>query len=137
MLLVLAALAAGGYTWYRQSRQGDGPQWRTAKVSRGGITASVSATGTLNAEVSVPVGSQVSGQVKEVMADFNSEVKRGQLIARIDPETFEYRVRQSQADLDAARAQVLIENRTAANDSGIGLLLCYRQRQWHVEGIYE
>lgn len=107
VLLVLAALAAGGYTWYRQSRQGDGPQWRTAKVSRGGITASVSATGTLNAEVSVPVGSQVSGQVKEVMADFNSEVKRGQLIARIDPETFEYRVRQSQADLDAARAQVL------------------------------
>ncbi|HPU52495.1 MAG TPA: efflux RND transporter periplasmic adaptor subunit [Burkholderiaceae bacterium] len=107
VLLVLAALAAGGFTWYRQTRQGDVPQWRTAKVSRGGITASVSATGTLNAEVSVPVGSQVSGQVKEVLADFNSEVKRGQLIARIDPETFEYRVRQSQADLDAARAQVL------------------------------
>jgi HlyD family secretion protein len=107
VLLVLAALMAGGYTWYRQTRQGDAPQWRTAKVSRGGITASVSATGTLNAEVSVPVGSQVSGQVKEVLADFNSEVKRGQLIARIDPETFEYRVRQSQADLDAARAQVL------------------------------
>lgn len=107
VLVVLAVLGTGAFVAHRQNRESNAPQWRTAVVSRGSIVASVSATGTLNAEVSVPVGSQVSGQIKEVLADFNAEVKRGQLIARIDPETFEYRVRQSQADVDAARAQVL------------------------------
>jgi HlyD family secretion protein len=106
-LVVLAALGTGAFVGHWQNRESNAPQWRTAVVSRGSIVASVSATGTLNAEVSVPVGSQVSGQIKEVLADFNAEVRRGQLIARIDPETFEYRVRQSQADVDAARAQVL------------------------------
>jgi HlyD family secretion protein len=107
LLVVAAALAAGGYAWHRQSQQDAAPQWRTAKISRGPITATVSATGTLNARVTVPVGSQVSGQIRELHADFNAEVRKGQLIARIDPETFEYRVRQAQADLEAARAQVL------------------------------
>ena len=106
-LLVLGAIGAGGYIFYQRSERAAAPVWRTAPIARGTLTASVSATGTLNAEVSVPVGSQVSGQVREVLADFNSEVRKGQLIARIDPETFEYRVRQSQADVDAARAQVL------------------------------
>jgi HlyD family secretion protein len=105
--IVLAAACAGTYLWYLKSRQDDAPQWRTAKISRGSITATVSATGTLNARVTVPVGSQVSGQIRELHADFNAEVRKGQLIARIDPETFEYRVRQAQADLEAARAQVL------------------------------
>jgi HlyD family secretion protein len=53
------------------------------------------------------VGTQVSGQIKDILVDFNSEVKAGQLIAVIDPETFEYRVRSAQADVDAARATVL------------------------------
>ncbi|MBU6272090.1 MAG: efflux RND transporter periplasmic adaptor subunit, partial [Betaproteobacteria bacterium] len=106
--LVLAGLlAAGAWEWNRRQDIAAAPQWRTAALTRGPITASVSATGTLNAEVTVPVGSQVSGQIKELFADFNAEVRKGQLIARIDPETFEYRVRQAQADVDAARAQVL------------------------------
>lgn len=104
----VVVLAAGGwFGWRAYSNAGAGPEYRTAKVVRGAITATVSATGTLNPVVSVQVGSQVSGQLKEVLADFNAEVKKGQLIARIDPETFEYRVRQAQADLDAASAQVL------------------------------
>ncbi len=105
--VVLAAAATGGYVWHQQAQQATAPAWRTAKVARGPITATVSATGTLNARVTVPVGSQVSGQIRELHADFNAEVRKGQLIARIDPETFEYRVRQAQADLEAARAQVL------------------------------
>ena len=52
------------------------------------------------------VGTQVSGQIKELLVDFNSVVKRGQLIARIDSETFTYRVRQAEADFEAARAAV-------------------------------
>ncbi len=57
--------------------------------------------------ITVLVGSQVSGQVKELFADFNSEVKRGQLIARIDPATFEAKVAQVRAELDSAEATVL------------------------------
>jgi len=55
----------------------------------------------------VTVGTQVSGQIKEILVDFNDEVKAGQLIAVIDPEQFEYRVRSAQADVDAAQAAVL------------------------------
>jgi HlyD family secretion protein len=106
-LVLVGLLAAGTWEWNRRQDIAAAPGWRTAALTRGPITASVSATGTLNAEVTVPVGSQVSGQVKELFADFNAEVRKGQLIARIDPETFEYRVRQAQADVDAARAQVL------------------------------
>lgn len=115
-LLPLALLlAVGGWFAYdRLSDRKSGPEYRTVKVERGALTASVSATGTLNAVVQVQVGSQVSGQIKEVLVDYNSEVKKGQLIARIDPETFEYRVRQAMADLDAARAQVLTANANVA-----------------------
>jgi HlyD family secretion protein len=60
----------------------------------------------------VQVSSQVSGQIREVLADFNSEVKKGQVLARIDPETFEYRVRQAEADVEAARAQVGVQQAT-------------------------
>ncbi len=81
--------------------------YRFAKIERGAITASVSATGTVNPVTSVQVGTQVSGQIKELLVDFNSTVKRGQLIARIDPETFMYRVRQAQADAEAARSAVV------------------------------
>lgn len=103
-LIVIAAAAAAGY-WYLRG-EAAAPNYRFAKVERGPLTASVSATGTLNPVISVSVGTQVSGQIKELFVDFNSPVKKGQLIARIDPETFEYRVRQAQADADAARSAV-------------------------------
>ncbi len=104
LILLLALALVGMKTW---SQKNAAPQYKTGKVELGAITASVSASGTLSPVVSVQVGSQVSGQLKEILVDFNSEVKQGQLIARIDPETFEYRVRQAEADLDAARSQVL------------------------------
>ena len=83
LVLVLAAGLSGAYL-YSQST-GNAPRFRTTPVTRGNITASVITTGNLNAVITVQVGSQVSGQVKELFADFNSEVKRGQLVARIDP----------------------------------------------------
>ena len=105
--LVLAALAGAGW-WYYSKGAADSAatQFRTAKIEKGPLVATVSATGTLNPVVSVSVGSQVSGQLKEIFVDFNSAVKKGQLVARIDPEQFEYKLRQSQADLDAARASI-------------------------------
>jgi HlyD family secretion protein len=108
VLLVVAGLA---FWW--SSKPQTATALKTAPVERGPLTAVATASGTLNPVVSVQVGSQVSGQLREVLVDFNSVVKKNQLIARIDPETFEYRVRQSEADLDAARAAVLVQEATA------------------------
>ena len=105
LMLVLAAAASGAW-FYAQSR-GNTPRFRTANVERGPLTATVSATGTLNAVVTVQVGSQVSGQIKELFADFNSQVKRNQLVARIDPEKFQAAVAQAKAQVDMAKANVL------------------------------
>ena len=107
--IVAIVLAAGPITGGYLYTQGIGarPAFRTAAVTRGPLTAAVSATGTLNAVITVLVGSQVSGQVKELNADFNSLVKKDQVIARIDPDTFEAKVNQAKAQVDAARASVL------------------------------
>jgi HlyD family secretion protein len=108
--LALIILAGGGYAvWRANGNGGDAPKFKLAKAESGPLTAVVSATGTLNPVVSVQVGSQVSGQIKEILVDFNSPVKENQLIARIDPETFQYRVRQAEADLEAARAAVGVQ----------------------------
>jgi HlyD family secretion protein len=103
VLLALLVAVGGAAAWWG-SRGEDAPKYRTARVERGPLTAAVSATGTLNPVTSVSVGTQVSGQIKELFADFNSPVKQGQLVARIDPETFQYRVRQAEADAEAARS---------------------------------
>ena len=103
--LLLAALAATAW-WWLGSGESEA-RFRTARIEQGPLQAAVSAAGTVNPVVQVSVGSQVSGQIKELLADFNTEVKQGQLIARIDPESIRYRVRQASADVDAARAQAL------------------------------
>lgn len=101
------ALLAGGAGWWMQRADADAVQYRTGKIERGALQATVAASGAVNPVSQVSVGTQVSGQIRDVLVDFNSEVKSGQLLAQIDPETFEYRVRSAQADVDAARAAVL------------------------------
>ena len=81
-------------------------QYRTAAVDRGDINVTISATGNPNAVVTVQVGSQVSGIIQALFADFNTRVTSGELIARIDPAPFQARVNQAQANVDAARAAV-------------------------------
>ena len=106
VFVLVAAAAAWGYLRTR----GQAPsEFRFAKTERGPIVAAVAATGTLNPVTSVQVGSQVSGQIKELYVDFNSAVKKDQVIARIDPEAFELQVRQATADLEAGRATVLTQ----------------------------
>src|SRR4051794_2055100 len=68
-------------------------------VSRGTITKSVSASGTLQALVTVDVGSQVNGQVQDVLVDFDSHVTKGQILARLDPQTFKTKLDSSNADM--------------------------------------
>jgi HlyD family secretion protein len=91
------------------SKTADAPGFRTATVERGDVVATVQAAGTLNAVVVVEVGSQISGQVKELYADFNSTVTKGQVIARVAPETYEAKVAQAQAELEIARAMVPVQ----------------------------
>ncbi|HEY4719225.1 MAG TPA: efflux RND transporter periplasmic adaptor subunit [Candidatus Methylomirabilis sp.] len=104
-ILVLLALfiGVGGVAWLRSEKS---PRYRTAPVERGEIVATISASGTLNAVTTVQVGSQISGRIKNLYADFNSRVEKGQLIARIDPDTFEAKVNQAKADVDNAKVAV-------------------------------
>lgn len=82
-------------------------KWRTAKVDKGGITARISATGTLNALIQVPVGTQVSGVVTGIYADFNSLVKKGQVIGKIDETPWLTQIQDAQATLDRCKASLL------------------------------
>jgi HlyD family secretion protein len=121
IVLAIALLAAGGWYWY-DSRSGEGEvRYRTAKVERGPIAAVVVASGTLNATTTVQVGSQISGQVQNIYADFNTAVKKDQVIARIDPSTFELRVNQARADLDSAQSAVAVaRSNEAAAQAALG-----------------
>ena len=103
-MVLLIALAAGG--WYFYQKKENGVQFRTEKITRGDLRAAVTATGTVSAVTTVLVGTQVSGTVKELFVDFNSPVKKDQLLAQIDPALSEARVAQAKANLQAAEANV-------------------------------
>ena len=103
LLLVVAAAAGGGWYYYRG--KGDKqPEFQTTKIARGDITQAVTATGDLQPVVTVDIGAQVSGQIKEVLVDYNSIVKQGDVLARIDESTPTQRLRQAEADLASAEA---------------------------------
>ncbi|WP_053333546.1 efflux RND transporter periplasmic adaptor subunit [Gemmatimonas phototrophica] len=103
VVLSVAALA----TWYYRSAQtSDAPTFRYATVERTTLEATVAATGTLSAVRTVQVGTQVSGLVRELLVDFNDRVKKGQLLARIDPILQQQAVAESQASLERANAQL-------------------------------
>ncbi len=114
--LAVALLTAGASVWWTQRGAADTVQYRTAKIERGKLQATVASSGAVNPVALVTVGSQVSGQIRDLLVDFNDEVKAGQLLAQIDPETFEYRLRSAQADVDASSAAVATAqaNRLAA-----------------------
>ena len=114
VLIALVAAAAGGWAWYGVRGGASEARYRLGKVERGSLQAVVVASGTLNAVTTVQVGSQISGQVVEIYADFNTQVKKNQVIARIDPATFELRVNQTRADLDAAKSAVAVSGSTVA-----------------------
>src|SRR5690606_22488108 len=101
--IVVVATAAW---WWQQRGDGDAAGYRTTTVERGDIRVAISATGTLSAISTVTVGSQVSGQVTEVLVDFNDKVEQGQVIARIDPSTYEAQIEQGNAQVASAQAQL-------------------------------
>src|SRR5579884_3281354 len=102
--LALLIAIAGGVLFLRGGNKR--PEYRTAKVEEGNIVATVSATGKVNAVVTVQVGSQVSGTIQKLFADFNSQVKKGQIIGQIDPALFSAQVEQAKAKLANDEANV-------------------------------
>jgi HlyD family secretion protein len=102
-ILILGAAVAG---FFLLRGNGNEPKFRTEKVARGDIVMAVTSTGTVNPVTTVLVGTQVSGTIKEIHVDFNSPVRKGQLIARIDPALFEAQVNQARANVFSSRANL-------------------------------
>ncbi|MFT3729381.1 MAG: efflux RND transporter periplasmic adaptor subunit [Terricaulis sp.] len=109
-LWIVAAVVVIIAAWFMFKGDGNTTPYRTAAVDAGAITRAVSATGTLQPVVSANVGSTVSGPVKTVEVDFNSQVTVGQVLARLDPAPFQQRVIQAQATLAQAQAQYATAN---------------------------
>jgi HlyD family secretion protein len=104
--LLLIAGAGVGYFYFYKDRD-LAVKYRTAKVERGSISSFVTANGTVNPVITVLVGSQVSGTIQKLYADFNSRVKQGELIAQIDPALFQAQVSQAKAKVENAKASFL------------------------------
>src|SRR4051794_27246204 len=105
-VVALAAIGGSGYGYYRYTKKPTPPTVTTSAVTRGDVVESVGATGTLQAVTTVQVGSQVSGNIAYLGADYNSLVKKGQVLARLDPSLFEAQAQQSRANLAQARANL-------------------------------
>ena len=106
-----AVMVVGGLGYWALKPKDSGPQWRMGKVEKGNLTQRISATGTLSPLVQVPVGTQVSGVISALYADYNSLVKKGQLIAQIDPTLADAQLRDAEASLERAK--------TAAEDAKV------------------
>ena len=115
VLIVLIAIGAGGAAYYK-TRGGPEPTVTTQQITRGDVVDQVGATGTLQAVTTVQVGTQVSGTVDELYADFNSIVKKGQVIARLDPSILQTQVETAKANLVNAEAN-LERQRAAVEDA--------------------
>jgi HlyD family secretion protein len=107
MVIIILILAGGFFLRQLNSQNGSNQKFRLAKVERGEINLVVTATGTINPVINVLVGSQVSGTIKALYADFNSQVKEGQVIAQIDAAIFEAQVEQGRASVLNAQANLL------------------------------
>src|SRR5687768_13502106 len=113
--VLLAMLFAGAWWWSQRNADREAGGYRTATVERGQVRVAISATGTLAAISTVDVGSQISGQVTDVLVDFNDRVEAGQVIARIDPATYEAQIIQGNAAINSARASLETARATLRN----------------------
>src|SRR6185369_12073558 len=117
VIIVTGLAVIGAAIWFFTRDNNTGPQFQTITLGRGDLTQVVTATGNLNPVKNVQVGCQVSGRIKALYADFNSEVVSNQLIAEIDPRTYEASVAQAQADLSSARANLELQQANAERAS--------------------
>src|SRR5436853_4581861 len=133
-IVVVAVLALAGILIRQVAFAKEPATYRLATVTRGDMKATVSATGTLNAVTTVSVGTQVSGQVSALLVDFNDHVKKGQLLARIDPTLALQAVTDAQANLEKSQAQAVQASRDYSRnrellDAGLVARSAYEQTQ--------
>ena len=104
ILVIVLATAGGGAYWYSKNRAAAAPEFQTTKVGRGDLTQAVTATGQLAPVLNVQVGSQISGIILKLNADFNSQVKAGQIVAQLDAASYQANVSSAEGDLANAQA---------------------------------
>src|SRR5580765_8040661 len=119
-LLLAGVVGVSGYAYYHYRETGPKFTVNTAQVTRGDVVDTVGATGTLQAVTTVQVGTQVSGTISELHADFNSLVKKGQVLARLDPSLFQTQIEQARANLVRSQAD-LERQKVALDDAGTKL----------------
>ncbi len=119
LVLLLLVGGAGYGSWYWWLRADNTPQYQTTTITRGELTQTVTATGQLNPVVNVQVGCQISGMIAKLLVDYNSVVKEGQIVAQLDPATYEAAVHQSEGDLANARATLELAQVQATRQQGL------------------
>lgn len=136
---VIVVVAAVGLFFAVGGRKQAEPKYRTATVDRGSITQTVTATGALSAVTTVQVGSQVSGIIARLHADFNSKVKKGEVLAELDPTPFQEKINQTEAALEKAKvdmrnAGINLQRQTALKQQGLAPQADYDQAQANYDG---
>ena len=116
-IVAVVVMGIGAGIWYLRHARNDTPQYETVPVVRGDITQVVTATGTLNPVTNVTVGCQVSGQISKLFVDYNSSVSNGQLVAQIDPRTYQAQVEQAAAQLASGKANLELQQVETARDA--------------------
>jgi HlyD family secretion protein len=116
IVIVGAAVVAGGVWFFKRDRD-EGPQYQTVAVEPGDLTQVVTATGTLNPMTNILVGCQVSGTISKIYVNYNSIVKAGELIAELDPSTYQAQVEQAEANLANAKANLELQQAEAVRES--------------------
>jgi HlyD family secretion protein len=106
VLIVVAGIVAAALAYFQRQKHNGEPEYQTAAASRGEITQAVTASGTLNPVLNVQVGSQISGIIQKLFADFNSPVKAGQVVAQLDPGTYQANVNSAEGELANAKASL-------------------------------
>lgn len=137
-LAVVALVMVSAIAWIMRPQAPKDP-YRFGEVDRGSITRSVSASGSLQALVTVDVGSQISGQIRDVLVDFNDQVKAGQVMAILDPQTYEQRLAQGQAEVSAASATLNASQasiQTAQAQAAVTLADLNRKKALVAKNIY-
>jgi HlyD family secretion protein len=127
-LLIVASIAGGGYYWW-QHRPVPVPVFTTVTVNRADLTQSVTATGTLQSVTSIDVSSQISGLISEVLVDYNSPVHVGDVLARIEPSTYQQRLKQAEADAASATAAVQLARINATRTAELRSLNTISQQE--------
>lgn len=119
ILLLVAGLCVSAYAYFSPAAERSDLSFEAAPVDKGSIERSVSATGSVQALITVDVSSQLSGQMSEVRVDFNSKVKTGDLLAKIDPQTFASKVASAEANLAIAKSNVAVQEATIAKSNAL------------------